>query len=213
MLISDNKLYGVWTEGLSPHNWIRVEERNTDDRVIAFYKLGGFLKNQITWSRDGYLWYGDRVYKKIDYSETALEYRIEGLSPDSSYVIGIGFYQETGDTLTQYVYVNDELVDVVDVPRATLTYTGGSSPVSALDDRTIAIRIQHPDSGIAVCSYISLSYDPAGGSGPQNVVAMHRATGKRPSIRAFPSPFRHRWIQRRAPPGSPTCPICWWASA
>ncbi|TET47411.1 T9SS type A sorting domain-containing protein [candidate division TA06 bacterium] len=27
--------------------------------------------------------------------------------------------------------------------------------------------------------------------GSQNVTAMHRAAGKRPSIRAFPSPFRH----------------------
>ena len=175
---------------MSPHNWIRVEERNTDDRVIAFYKLGGLLKNPITLSRDGYLWYGDRVYKKVDYSDSALLYRIEGLSPDSSYVIGIGFYQETGDTLTQYVFVNDELFDVVVVPHATLSYTAGSSPVSALDDRTITIKIQHPDSGIAVCSYISLSYAPTGGSGPQNVAAIHRAAGKRPSIRAFPSPFR-----------------------
>jgi len=189
--MSGDKLFGVWTEGVSPHNWIRVEERNIDDRVIAFYKLGGLLKNQITWSRNGYLWYGDRVYKKVDYSDSALVYKIEGLSPDSSYSIGIGFYQETGDTLTQYVYVNDELFDVVDVPKATLTYTGGSSPVCVTDDRTITIKIQHPDSGIAVCSYISLSYAPTGGSGPQNVAAIHRAAGKRPSIRVFPSPFRN----------------------
>ncbi len=191
LLISGDKFFGVWTEGVPPHNWIRVEERNIDDRVIAFYKLGGLLKNQITWSRDGYLWYGDRVYKKVDYSDSALVYRIEGLSLDSSYAIGIGFYQETGDTLRQYVYVNDELFDVVDVPKATLTYTGGSSPVSVTDDRSITIKIQHPDSGIAVCSYISLSYAPTGGSGPQNMAAMHRAAGKRPSIRVFPSPFRH----------------------
>jgi len=191
LVVTGGKLYGMWTEGVSPHNWIRFEERDIRDRDVAFYKFGGLLENRIALSRDGYLWYGDRVYMKVDYSNGALEYRIDGLEPDSSYAIGVGFYQESDSLLRQVVYVDGEVLGMQEVPSGRLLYMEESVPRSITCDGNVVIRIQNRDGGIAIASYISVSYDGMGGSGPQSILVQHSRGSPATTIRAFPSPFRN----------------------
>ncbi|MFQ5906221.1 MAG: hypothetical protein ACE5JA_06575, partial [bacterium] len=191
LLVTGERLYGVWTEGVSPHNWIRFEERIVSDKNVVFHKVGGLLESQITLSREGYLWYGDRVYMKVDYSNSALEYGIDGLEPDSSYAIGVGFYQESDSLLRQVVYVDGEVLGVREVPFACLSYMEETVPHSITCDGTVVVRIQNPDGGIGVASYISVSYDGLGGSGPQNALVEHSTCNPATTVRAFPSPFRH----------------------
>jgi len=190
MLDRPQKFLAVWTEGVSPHHWIRFEEIGVPDRNVAFYKLGGRLPAVVTVARDGYTWLGERAYMKVDYSDDELIYRIEGLEPDSIYTVGVGFYQEDEPISELIVRADGDELKTVEVPAGVLSYAEQSVPLSITCDGVVTIGIRNSGGGLAVASHISIDYDTPGGSGPQN--AAHGSVTETASVSfdVAPNPFR-----------------------
>jgi hypothetical protein len=187
--IARRKLYGVWTEGASPHHWIRFEEANIADRNVAFYKVGGALPSEITIARDGYHWHGDSVYMKVDYSEGDLTYRLAGFEPDSAYIVGIGFYQEEEPVSHLTVLVDGEVLGTFDVPVGEVTYVEESMPMSVTCDGEVIADIRNSGGGTAMVSHISIERDSRGGSGQQSVATRPTQDDLSVSVDAAPNPF------------------------
>ncbi len=181
-------LHGIWSEGYDPHAWVAYETVLLPYPVPEYiYKMGGEELSPITVERDGYIWYGEESYKKVDYSTTSLQYCITDLDPTKTYSIGVGYYQDSGEEWKERAIVNDD-TSAVTIPSASLVYqTAAAGKGAAGAGDTIHISIERLDGDTAICSYITL-FEGEDGGGAQSATRTS-LPGALILQQNFPNPF------------------------
>jgi len=189
-------VYFTWTDKDNAPFDVRFEnytfgESNPQEDLAFYIAEGGDVNaSPFNLHRGGYLQYGPKFPKKIDYDSEYLEYQFEGLNPEREYALAAYSYQEGNSNLPISVKTDNVTIGGINLPPETLIVCKEMIPENLYADRAVNVKIFGNNAVSAALVLYEYERESDGdGGGPQDAGATSLNAGQL-SLSVFPNPVR-----------------------